>query len=544
MEKAKLEELDSDDDVGEWEGKWRERRAAEKKALEDLSKSKRATFVPGKGFTFAPTQTATDATPSAETAQAAPKSVFAQQSAAPSTSNLFSSVNGSAASSPGAASSTTSSVFDNLPPSKPVTFGTNNIFGHLSDADSGADSGKGNDADDDNTEDGEEDDGGDDEDGSSVSNGEQDDNEKNDTTYDPNREENGPSIPGTPPEETGPGIASARKSAKFLGAVSGTSTPTSSGSLFDRITKDGNGNPIRQIPTDDKENAEPSAANAYSGNGTSIFAKLGSISKSPGDNTWKPESPIKFSTSTPPSVSITAPTPTKTSPFAGLFNATAPTSSSTTSTPASPFAGLFRNSSTPKPPSLFANLSNPDNKPAAVGFGFGATSTTTSLLPSVAGSTATSRATSPGGTTDGETASEAANDPDAEHHEQINLTAGGPGEENEEVLYEVRAKALKHSAEKDAGGSPWLTKGIGPLRILKHKETGAARILLRADPSGTVIVNKGLLSQVKYEATAKTVRVLSAADDGKGLETWVLQVKSPEIAKELATILESNKPEA
>jgi RanBP1 domain len=537
MEKAKLEELDSDDDEEEWEAKWREKRAAEKKALEDLSKTKHAKFIPGKGFTFASTESAIDGILSSETAQVIPKSIFSQQSSAPPTSNVFSSVNGSAASSPGAASSTTSSVFDNLPPSKPVTFGTSNIFGHLSDADSGADSGQGNDADDDNTEDGEEDE-------SSASNEEQDENEKNDKTYDPNTEGSRPSTPSTPPEETGPGIASAKKSANYLGAISGTSTPTSTGSLFDRITKDSNGNPIRQIHTDDKENAEPSTANTYNGKGTSIFARLGN-SKSPGDNTWKPESPIKFSTSTPPSVSITAPTPTKASPFAGLFSSAAAPGSSTASTPASSFPGLFGNTGAPKPPSLFAHLSNSDGKPATVGFGFDATSTTaSSLLPSAAGSTATSRATSPGGTTDGETPNEAAHDPDAEHHEQINLAASGPGEENEEVIFEVRAKALKHTSLKESNGSPWLTKGIGPLRILKHKETGATRILLRADPSGTVVVNKGILAQVNYKATGKTVKVLSASDDGKGLETWVLQVKAPGIAEELASVLESNKPDA
>ena len=534
MERAKLEELDSDDDVDEWEAKWREKRAAEKKALESV---KHATFVPGKGFTLASTQDVNDAMPYTETAGAIPKPVSTQNSTAPSASNVITSVNGSTASSPGAASSTTSSVFDNIPPKKPITFSAN-IFGHLSDADSGASSGQDNDADDDHTG---EDNGDNEEDGSSESN---EDLERNDTTYEPNRDEgSGSSSPATPPEETGPGIASAKKSVNFLGTVSGTSTPTLS--IWDRITKDSNGNPIRQVPIDDKENTEPTGANAYNGNGTNIFAQLANSSKSPGDNTWKPESPIKFGTSTPPSVSITAPTPTKTNSFAGFFNNAAVSSSTPTApAPASPFAGLFGHNSTPKQSPLFPNLSNPDSKSNPVGFTFGAASTAaSSLLPSVAGSSATSRATSPGLTTDGETTSEAANDHDPEHQKQINLTAGGPGEENEEVLLEVRAKALKHTVDKDANGGPWSTKGIGPLRILKHKETGATRVLLRADPSGSVVFNKGILAQIKYEAIGKTVKVLCAADDGTGLETWVLQVKTPETAKKLATTLELNKPE-
>lgn len=128
-------------------------------------------------------------------------------------------------------------------------------------------------------------------------------------------------------------------------------------------------------------------------------------------------------------------------------------------------------------------------------------------------------------------------DPDAEHHDQINLTAGGPGEENEEVLYEVRAKAQKYLGAEEG----WMTKGLGPLRILKHKDTKATRILLRADPSGSIVMNKGLVEQFTYEPNGKTVKVLTTGEDGKALETWLLQVKTAESAKKLAEVLESNK---
>jgi len=83
---------------------------------------------------------------------------------------------------------------------------------------------------------------------------------------------------------------------------------------------------------------------------------------------------------------------------------------------------------------------------------------------------------------------------------------------------------------------------VGPLRVLKHKETGVSRILLRMDPTGLIILNKGLLSGVKYEAKEKTVKFLTPLDNGAGLETWILQVKTPAFAKALAEILEANKP--
>lgn len=64
---------------------------------------------------------------------------------------------------------------------------------------------------------------------------------------------------------------------------------------------------------------------------------------------------------------------------------------------------------------------------------------------------------------------------------------------------------------------------------------------MRGDPSGKIIINKGILPNVNYEPTGKTMKLLTAADDGKGLETWILQVKTPEFAQKLAEVLEANK---
>lgn len=124
--------------------------------------------------------------------------------------------------------------------------------------------------------------------------------------------------------------------------------------------------------------------------------------------------------------------------------------------------------------------------------------------------------------------------------EQVDLTAANPGEEDEEVVHKLRAKALLFSAND----KKWNTKGLGPLKVLKHKETGACRIILRADPSATIVLNKGLMSGAKYEVNGKTVKVLAAADDGKGLESWVLQLKTPEEAEKLSALLLECKPQS
>ncbi|RYP80638.1 hypothetical protein DL769_002383 [Monosporascus sp. CRB-8-3] len=130
--------------------------------------------------------------------------------------------------------------------------------------------------------------------------------------------------------------------------------------------------------------------------------------------------------------------------------------------------------------------------------------------------------------------------------EQISLTDGGPGEEDEDILHEVRAKAIKYVpvTQCEEGGkpeSPWRTQGVGPLRILKNKTTGSVRILLRAEPRGHIAMNKALLADIEYKAKDKTISFAASKDDGSGLETWVLQVKKSEFATELATVMEANK---
>ncbi len=126
-------------------------------------------------------------------------------------------------------------------------------------------------------------------------------------------------------------------------------------------------------------------------------------------------------------------------------------------------------------------------------------------------------------------------------------------------MYEVRAKVLKlvtgnetsdsdfNSKEEEAQTkkSPWKIIGVGPLRVLKHKTTGATRVLLRSEPRGHIAINKALLPVVTYkeEPNGPYVKLAAAADDGKGLGVWMLQVKKRDEAKALALVLETNKGE-
>ena len=182
------------------------------------------------------------------------------------------------------------------------------------------------------------------------------------------------------------------------------------------------------------------------------------------------------------------------------------------------------------------------SKAPDVGFGISIARPTGSLAPSDATSKGPSRATSPGVSSNAGTMSESGADAVEnveEQHEQIDLVSGNPGEEDEEVLFEVRGKAL----ELEAAKKEWATKGVGPVRVLRHPESGKTRLLMRHDPSGKIILNAALLNGISYKYTSskpKAVEVPFATDSGK-LASVTLKVAKDADAVQLAKILEENK---
>jgi hypothetical protein len=556
LKKAIEDDYDSDEDLEEFKAKWKAERLEKKKASEESAKNaKRFTFVPSVSPSSTSDEENSRTNIVATQPTFSPSSLFGQNPSSQASNSISNSLNSSRTPTP-AFGSSTGSVLDGHTPGKPIKL--DGIFGHL-----GGTSGKDGDVDEDS--------------GDEASDPEVD-SEKKDPTYQPDGES--ASGPGTPAEETGPGLASAKKTnslASKVGSVSpsGSSTPTGgfTGGLFDRITKgsnisgastpsgsftgglfdritskDSNGNmPLGKYDDDDKEkeNTQPSTATPFS----ALKNPFQNNAVNPSDQTWKNDSPIRFGNATPskdgqhstPTVSVTAATPTKKGTPSSIFSEPHKTSGAAPK----PFSNLFGNiggESKPTAPasSIFSNLSTGSTS-GSVGFGFGAPSTTSSLFPSAAVSASTSRATTPGATTDGDNSGDG--EADQEEHVPFNLSTGGPGEEHEVVVHEVRAKALKYMHKEEGGKSQgWESKGVGPLRVLKHKDTGVSRILLRMDPTGLVILNKGILSGVKYEPKDKTVKFLTALDKGSGLETWILQVKTPEMAKTLAEVLEANKP--
>jgi hypothetical protein len=324
-------------------------------------------------------------------------------------------------------------------------------------------------------------------------------------------------------------------------------------SLFDRIEMDENGQPKRDTSESDKEKptsifssgaATPKAAStsdlfssSISGNNTTSLFGTKPATTNPGDHTWKPDTPIKFApntsagtigttgTTAPPLFSFTSPSPTKPTAVAqthslGSLFGTPQAASPAPSTPTNIFGGL-----------------------SSTGFNFGGPVKNATLGAPVFASTSNSRATSPGFTTGDE--SNAGDEEPAAADEQIDLIASRAGEEDEDCIMEVKAKGSE-LAENSEGEKAWIVRATGPLRVLKNRDTGKTRIVLRIEGSARIGLNAALMAGMEYKlggtgnAEGKVLIFGVATGAGK-IARWTLRVGKKEDAEKLRDLLEENK---
>ncbi|KAK2746036.1 hypothetical protein FQN57_003376 [Myotisia sp. PD_48] len=296
-------------------------------------------------------------------------------------------------------------------------------------------------------------------------------------------------------------------------------------SLFDRVERDESGQPKRQIEEEAKSEAPAKETETESAS-SSIF------------NASKIGSPFNIPRSSTPLFSFTGsangtgdsrspspfdPTKVGTSPPASIFSGLAPTAGT------SMFAGTPTFGSTPSPsngslapPSattnIFAGLQSSTDAPSS------------SLLSPAPLSAPTSIEASRSATP---VQSDTGGDDETEKHAQVDFTRGGPGEEDEDPSFESRSRAYKMV---DGG---WKVQGVGLLRILKHRDTNKSRVILRADPSGKLVLNVNLIPDVEYKQRQNSV--MFAVPTKSGIEHWMLRVKEEPKAAELAELMETSK---
>jgi len=125
------------------------------------------------------------------------------------------------------------------------------------------------------------------------------------------------------------------------------------------------------------------------------------------------------------------------------------------------------------------------------------------------------------------------------------------GEEEEEVMYSQRGKLFLYGEtllDVGTGTKTWKERGIGDIRILKHREHQRMRVLMRQEKTMKVIVNHALDPRIALEPNVGSDRswVWSAFDFASGelIETvFAIRFADSDIAEEFKKVFEENQKE-
>jgi hypothetical protein len=102
--------------------------------------------------------------------------------------------------------------------------------------------------------------------------------------------------------------------------------------------------------------------------------------------------------------------------------------------------------------------------------------------------------------------------------EIFDMSTANTGEEEETVVFECRAAAYKLA-------TGWAVQGKGILRLLQHPETKRARIVLRSDPGGKVVLNTFVKKELDYSRQSNSVQFMVPQADKEQPEHWAVRVK-------------------
>jgi len=112
----------------------------------------------------------------------------------------------------------------------------------------------------------------------------------------------------------------------------------------------------------------------------------------------------------------------------------------------------------------------------------------------------------------------------------------GQGEEDEVTVHSVKCKAYRMKKADEKGGPGWVEVGYGFLRLKKHKETEARRVLLRNSTTGKINLNFKIYSGMKPSVNKKTV-AFTGHDNGVP-QSYTVRVGSEQAALQLKEAIE------
>eukprot|EP00245_Coleochaete_scutata_P014225 TRINITY_DN6000_c0_g1_i1.p1 TRINITY_DN6000_c0_g1~~TRINITY_DN6000_c0_g1_i1.p1 ORF type:complete len:232 (-),score=82.00 TRINITY_DN6000_c0_g1_i1:761-1456(-) len=120
--------------------------------------------------------------------------------------------------------------------------------------------------------------------------------------------------------------------------------------------------------------------------------------------------------------------------------------------------------------------------------------------------------------------------------EEVAVTSG---EENEDCLYEVKAKLYRF----DKDGNQWKERGVGQVKLLEHKESKKIRLLMRQNRTLKICANHVVLpgTQLQEHAGSEKSWVWHATDFADGElkeELFAMRFGSIETAQKFKTAYE------
>ncbi|KAF7321771.1 RanBD1 domain-containing protein [Mycena kentingensis (nom. inval.)] len=276
-------------------------------------------------------------------------------------------------------------------------------------------------------------------------------------------------------------------------------------------------------PTVSAQLKMPTAPPSFAGFGSpaSTTAKANGVTAAPPS---VPTSGFSFAGSTPKAPAFSTPAA---SPF-GTSNSSNPTStfSFPTSQPSAFGSNPFTSTATspspfgaPKAPSTGFSFGGTGGSSSSIGFSFGGASPKPASADTKNGASSVAADDDDGETTEPATSQETASEkppgssfftPDV----PSTMDAEGEGEEDEETVAAGRVKAYRMKKDGEKSDVPWIDMGIGFVRLKKHKETSARRLLLRNSHSGKVQINFSLYSGFKPTVKAKALSFMGHDETG------------------------------
>ncbi|XP_074641040.1 ran-specific GTPase-activating protein-like [Tubulanus polymorphus] len=115
-------------------------------------------------------------------------------------------------------------------------------------------------------------------------------------------------------------------------------------------------------------------------------------------------------------------------------------------------------------------------------------------------------------------------------------------EEEEEELIKLRAKLFRfHTADKETPGE-WKERGVGDVKILRHRETKCSRIVMRRDKTLKICANHLITPEMKMVPSAGSDRawvwstLADFADEEAKIENLAIRFKNAETAQKFKEV--------